>query len=304
MADFYLHRILPHIKNTFSGVEWQLSANHRLAQVENLNKNFSLIIEDIKMDPNDSFGFVKLKVPIPLPANSHLTYEQLVHFVATMNHCHRGCHWTVDTLHHESNEIYLYSTLITELGRRADDKDQIVMEILNLQKMKYHTDQYLADFANDPFWAKSFMTHFHHTVIPCIAPENFNNSKNEALLERFLARALQLKYNITAVNSNTFKVVTTKGHIAILTFLGEELLSIYSVVTESSPHQSQLSKVLNEYNQESFLGHYECSPVKHMVCYTNYMRLAEGLRDIKIQLFLDSPDFAEIYYFDQKELAA
>ena len=48
------------------------------------------------------------------------------------------------------------------------------------------------------------------------------------------------------------------------------------------------------------MGHFEPSPVNDIIGYTNFIRLTHGLRDIKIQLFLDSPDFAKMLFFENE----
>lgn len=303
MPDQYLHRILPHIKDTFSDAEISIEANR--AVVEKLNHNFTLILEDNKIHNDDTFGFVKLKVPIE---SQGLNYEQLNQFVAQMNHCHRGCHWAVDTvsdtMSSEDVQIYIYATMITELGRRVDDKDQVVMEILNLQKMKYYTDQYLTEMKSNPLWLKSFSLTYGKNIIPCLAPENFLNPLDTSIYNRTLKHMEKLNYQIEQINGSCFKVTNDKLTVSILTFLGPELVSIYSVVTEENKTVVNLKKLLNERNQDLIMGHFEISPIAQIVGYTNYLRLADGMRDIKLRLFLDSPDIAKMIYFDNQSIAA
>lgn len=299
MPDQYLHRILPHIKDTFSDAEISIQANR--AVIEKLNHNFTLIIEDNKIHNDDSFGFVKLKVPLDCQG---LDYEQLNLFVAQMNHCHRGCHWGIDTMSQTDVELYLYATMITELGRRVDDKDQIVMEILNLQKMKYYTDQYLTEMKSNPLWLKSFSLTYGKNIIACLAPENFLNPEDRAIYARTLKQMEKLNYKIEPINSSCFKVTNEKLTVSVLTFLGPELMSLYSVVTEENQSFINLKKLLNERNQDLIMGHFEITPVAQIVGYTNYLRLADGLRDIKLRLFLDSPDIAKMIYFDKQSVAA
>ena len=301
MPGYYLHRILPHIKDTFSAAEVSISRNHTHAVIENLNHNFILEIEDNKIHSDDHFGFIKLKVPIE---NHNLNYERLVQFVSLMNHCHRGCHWAIDTMAENENVLYLYSTLITELGRRTDDKDQIVMEILNLQRMKYHTEQYLLDSSQNPQWFNQFMEIHGKTVIACLAPEHFLDSENRKIYQQTLEHILKLGYDVQKINNSSFKITNDKNSISILTFLGPELISLYGVITEENKSYLNLKKILNERNQDLLMGHFEMSPIQQIVGFTNYLRLAEGIRDIKMKLFLDSPDIAKMMYFENKDLAA
>lgn len=301
MPDQYLHRILPHIKDTFSEAVISISKNHTQAEIENLNHNFSLVIEDNKIHPDDNFGFVKLKVPVP---QHYLSYDQLVQFTALMNHCHRGCHWAIDTMASNDNVLYLYSTLITELGRRTDDKDQIIMEILNLQKMKYFTDQYLLELAKNPVWFNNFSEIHGKSVIPCLAPENFLNPENKKIYQHTIEHILKLNYRVQKINDSTFKITNDKNTVSIMTFLGPELITLYSVVTEENKTTHNLKKILNERNQDVLFGHFETSPIPQIIGFTNYIRLADGIRDIKLRLFLDSPDLAKLIYFENKELAA
>lgn len=299
MPDNYLHRILPHIKDTFSDAEFSIRANH--AVIEKLNHGFSLIVEDNKIHADDAFGFVKLKVPI---MNQGLSYEQLIQFVAQMNQCHRGCHWAIDTLGENENQIFLYATLITELGRRDDDKDQIVMEILNLQKMKYYTDQYLNEIKTNPHWLKNFSATYGRNIIPCLAPENFLNPEDVTIYKRTLKQIAKLNYRIEQINASCFQITNPKNSVSILTFIGPELISLYSVVTEENRDFINLKKILNERNQDLIVGHYEISPVQQIVGYTNYLRLADGIRDVKLNLFMDSTEIAKLIYFDNQLLAA
>lgn len=299
MPDNYLHRILPHIKDTFSDATFSIQANRAI--VENLNRDFTLLLEDNKLHDDDAFGFVKLKVPVK---HQGFSYEQLIEFTTQMNHCHRGCHWGVDTMSAVDVELYLYATLITELGRRVDDKDQIVMEILNLQKMKFYTDQYLTEMKHYPLWLKSFSLTHGKNILSCLAPENFINPEDHSLFERTLKQMRHLNYTIEKINGLSFKVTNEKNTISVMTKLGPELLSIYSVVTEENKSVLNLKKLLNERNQDLIMGHFEISPVQQMIGYTNYLRLADGLRDIKLRLFLDSPDIAKLIYFDNQLIAA
>lgn len=292
--------MLPHIKETFSDAVIFVSENRKYAEVENLNHNFTLIIEDQKIHPDDSFGFVKLKAFID---NTHFNYEQMLQFITVMNHCHRGCHWAIDTLHPDGNKLYLYSTLITELGRRNDDREQMVMEILNLQKMKYLTDQYLIECKKNPFWFKDFLETYGCSIIPCHAPENYIPEPEFAMVQT-LERILKLNYNVQKINNTSFKITSEKNSVSILTFLGHELVSVYSVVTEENKTSINLRQILNERNQDILWGHYEISPVQNIIGFTNYLRLSDGLRDIKLRLFLDSPDFARTMYFENQYLAA
>lgn len=299
MPDSYLHRILPHIKDTFADAE--ISISGRQAMVENLNQNFKLYIEDNKLHTDDNFGFVKLKVPL----NSlGLSYEQLVQFVTQMNHCHRGCHWVIDTMSANENQLYLYATLITELGRRTDDKDQVIMEILNLQKMKFHTDHYLAELKAFPQWLQGFENTYGKNIIPCLAPENFLNPEDRQIYKRTLNHILKLNYRIEQLNPACYKITNEKNMISVLTFIGPELISLYSVITDENKNYYNLKKLLNERNQDLIMGHYEISPLQQLVGYTNYLRLADGIRDVKLRLFLDSPDIAKMIYFDNASLAA
>ena len=299
MPDQYLHRILPHIRDVFSDAEISIQAN--CAVVEKLNHNFTLVLEDNKLHPDDAFGFVKLKSPID---SQGLSYERLIEFVAQMNHCHRGCHWGIDTMSSDDVQLYIYATMITELGRRVDDKDQVVMEILNLQKMKFYTDQYLTEMKSNHLWLKSFSLTYGKNIIPCLAPENFLNPEDRSIYSRTLKHMLQLNYKIEQINASCFKITTEKDTVAVLTFLGPELMSLYSVVTEDNKSIVNLKKLLNERNQDLIMGHYEISPIQQIVGYTNYLRLADGIRDIKIRLFLDSPDIAKMIYFDNQSVAA
>lgn len=299
MPDQYLHRILPHIKDTFSDAAFSIHGNR--AVIENLNHNFTLIIEDNKLHDDDTFGFVKLKVPVN---HQGFSYEQLIEFTAQMNHCHRGCHWGVDTMSGDDVELYLYATMITELGRRVDDKDQVVMEILNLQKMKFYTDQYLTEMKTYPLWLKSFSLTHGKNIIPCLAPENFINPEDRSIYERTLKHMAQLNFKIEKLNGPSFKVTNEKNTISVMTILGPELISIYSVVTEENKSYVNLKKLLNERNQDLIMGHYEISPVQQIIGYTNYLRLADGMRDVKLRLFLDSPDIAKLIYFDNQSVAA
>lgn len=299
MPDQYLHRILPHIKDTFSEAAITLHGNQ--ATVEKLNHNFTLILEDNKVHNDDAFGFVKLKVPLD---NQGLNYEQLNQFVAQMNHCHRGCHWGIDTMSSDDVQLYLYATMITELGRRIDDKDQIVMEILNLQKMKHYTDQYLTEMKSNSLWLQSFSLTYGKNIIPCLAPEHFLNPEDKSIYSRTLKHIEKLNYRVEQINGSCFKITNNKLTVSILTFLGPELMSIYSVVTEENKNFINLKKLLNERNQDLIMGHFEISPIAQIVAYTNYLRLADGLRDIKLRLFLDSPDIAKLIYFDKLSIAA
>jgi hypothetical protein len=299
MPDQYLHRILPHIKDTFSDADISIVGNR--AVVKNLAPDFNLVLEDNKIHNDDNFGFVKLKVPVE---NRGLNYDQLIQFITQMNHTHRGCHWALDTMSEMENQLYVYATMITELGRRVDDKDQIVMEILNLQKMKFLTDRFLDDLKENPLWLNEFVQIHGSGIIACLAPENFLNPEDTTIYKRTLKHMSKLNYQIEQINASSFKIVNEKGTLSVLTFLGPELVSLYSVITEQNKDFINLKKVLNERNQDVLMGHYEISPVQNIIGYTNYLRLAEGLRDIKIRLFLDSPDIAKMIYFDNESFAA
>lgn len=296
MSNKYLHRILPHLRDTFSDIQFSIVGHQ--ATVENIRDQFTLHIIDSKIHDDDPFGFVKLKVPLK---TNHSSYDQLILFVNLMNHTHRGCHWAVDTLADHAPEMYLYATLITELGRRSDDKDQIVMEILNLQKMKFLTDQYIHEIEKRPLWLNEFKNAYEQNLISCLAPENFLNPYDKTIYQKLLQRITQLDYRLEQINASSFQITNDKNTISILTFLGPELISLYSVVAENKLNILSLKKMINEKNQDLIFGHYEVSSIQNIICFNNYFRIAEGLRDIKLRLFLDSPDFAKIIYAESEQ---
>lgn len=297
MSQIYFENIIPHLKETFSGISVDCNPEFTCMTVRNLNRHFNFTITDTHVNPEDHFSFVKLVANLPEKLTVGLSYDQIIQFITIMNHNYRGCHWALDSMS-EHNEIYIYASVVSDLGQTTGDKDQLVMEILNLQKIFFMTEQHLISLQAHPHWLIDFKQKFEKTVIPCLAPENYISVEKSKLYVCFLEYVLKLNHKIESFNSNTFKITNDKQQVSLITFLGEELISIYSVISEDYRQTEQLKSILNELNQNLLLGHLEPSPISHLVGFSHFLRLTDELSDIKIRLFLDSAEIGKITYLE------
>ena len=71
---------------------------------------------------------------------------------------------------------------------------------------------------------------------------------------------------------------------------------MYSIVTENYKDNNDTQAILNERNHDFFMGHFESSPLKNMIGFTNYMRLMPEHNELQMRLFLDSADFAKTQF--------
>lgn len=295
--------MIPHLYDTFSDIKVNTNANINFAEVDQLNRHFKLSISDQHIHTDDHFSFVKLSSPLPKELTSQMNYEQLIQFVTLLNQSYRGCNWSLDSLS-EDNTICLYSTFVSDLGLSHSDKDQLTMEILNLQKMFFMTEQYILDYNQNPMWLLNLKQKLDKRIIPCFAPENFITIDKSKLYTSLIEYALKLNYKIEIVNQNSFRITNEKQTVSLLTFIGDELVSIYSVISENNNNADRVKPLLNEINQNLILGHLEPSPISKVIGYTNYIRLTNEMSDIKLRLFFDSPEIAKMTYSENINIAA